>query len=82
MRPYQSNPLYMPRHHKYSMRVEEQIHTDGLLSILGSFEDHRTASFGPTIRPNVDVSADDVARGSKQILQVLPAGLVRQLKTD
>jgi hypothetical protein len=62
------------------MRVEEQIHTDSLLSVLGSFEDHRTASLGPTIRSNIDISADNVARGPKQILQVLPAGLVWQLK--
>ena len=63
----------------YEERVESS-RTDSLLGILRSFENHCATAFRSTIRPNIDVSANNVARGSEQIFQVLPPGLIWQLE--
>ena len=52
---------------------------NSLLSIFCSFENNGSRSLGSSIRANVDVSTNNVARRSEQILQILPTGLVRQL---
>jgi len=50
------------------------------LGILRSFEDYCATAFRSTIRPNVDVGADDVACGPEQIFQILPPSLIGQLQ--
>ena len=54
--------------------------TDCLLSVLRSFKYDSATAFGPTIRPNIDIGANDVARRPEQILQILPSGLIGQLQ--
>jgi hypothetical protein len=56
--------------------------TDCLLSVLRSFKYDCTTAFGPTIRSNIDIGANDVARRPEQILQILPSGLIGQLKRN
>ncbi len=64
MRPYQSNPLYMPGRIINTVKTADKLsRTDSLLSVLRSFKYYCPTALGPTIRPNVDVGADDVARG-------------------
>ena len=60
--------------------IEPVVHADSLLSIFRSLEDHSSRSLWPSIRADVDVSADDVTSGSEEILQILPTGLVWQLE--
>ena len=43
--------------------VDKLSRTDSLLSVLRSFKYYCPTALGPTIRPNIDVGADDVARG-------------------
>ncbi len=59
------------------VRIER---TDGLLGVLCGLEDDRAGSLGATVQSNVDISPDDVASRTEQVLQVLPASLVRQLQ--
>jgi hypothetical protein len=51
--------------------------TDSLRGILGSFKNYCTRTFRTAIRPDVDVSTNDVAGGTEKILEILPPGLIR-----
>jgi hypothetical protein len=55
------------------------IPTDSLRGGLGSFKDNRAGTFGATIRANVNISTNDIARGAEKIFEVLPSSLIRQL---
>lgn len=56
------------------------LHTDGLLSVFCGLENNSPRSLRASIRTNVDVGTDDITRRTEQILQILPASLVGQLR--
>ena len=60
--------------------VKSVVHGDSLLGIFGGLEDHGSRSLWPSIRTDVDVSANDVTGRSEEVLQVLPTSLVWQLE--
>ena len=58
------------------------MHTDSLRGILGSFEHYCARTFWSAICTDIDVSTNDVARGTEEILKILPPSLVRQLHSN
>jgi membrane protein involved in colicin uptake len=53
---------------------------NGVLSILGSLESDDTRALGGTVGCRVNVSADDRTTLTEEVLQVLPANVVRELR--
>jgi hypothetical protein len=60
--------------------MRETTRTDSILCILCCLKHDRPASFGTSVDTDVDVRADDGTRMAEEVLYVLPAGLVGQLR--
>jgi hypothetical protein len=55
--------------------------TYGILGVLSGLEHNRTRALRTAISTNVDIGADYIPSCAKEILEVLPSGLVRKLTT-
>lgn len=53
--------------------------SDGVGGVLRRLIDDDTAALGSTVRERLDVGSNDVSCGSEEVLEVLPASLIRQL---